>query len=154
MTARSKITLLTFFFAMCGTVALVTAWLQQRADANVKPADLYVVVERQLGDFRGGDYPHAYEYASQAVQARYSEEQFATMVQTEYPGMTNVSRVEYGEVRAHGSHATIQVYLVNPDGGIMPCVYMMIREAGLWHIDGARLMQSFPPNMRMDGIML
>ena len=154
MNARAKITLLTFFFAMCGTVALITAWLQQRADETVKPADLYVVVERQLGDLRGGDFMHAYEYASQAIQARYSEEQFAAMVQTQYPGLTNVCRVEYGEVRAHGSHATMQVYLVDPDGGIMPCVYMMVHEGGLWHIDGARLMAPFPPNMRMDGTTL
>ena len=154
MNARNKITLLTFFFAMCGTVALITAWLQQRADENVKPAELYTVVERQLGDFRGGNFSAAYEYASEAVQARYSEEQFAAMVQADYPRMTDVTRVEYGEVRAHGSHATMQVYLVDPDGGIMPCVYMMVHEGGLWHIDGARLMAPFPPNMRMDGTTL
>jgi hypothetical protein len=154
MNARGKITLLTFFFATCGTVALVTAWVQERADENVKPAELYAVVQRQLGDFRGGDFTHAYEYASQAIQARYSEEQFATMVQAEYPGMTNVCNVEYGEVRTHRGHATMQVYLVDPDGGIMPCVYMLVREGGLWHIDGARLMEPIPPNMRMDGTTL
>ena len=41
-----------------------------------------------VGGFRGGNFTHAYEYASQAIQARYSEEQFAAMVQTRYPGMT------------------------------------------------------------------
>jgi len=154
MNARGKITLLTFFFATCGTAALLTAYLQTQADDNVKPADLYAVVERQLGDFRGGDFPRAYEYAFRAIQSRYSVEQFAAMVQADYPGMTRVCRAEYGEVRAHGEHATMQVYLIGDDGEIMPCLYILVREGESWRIDGAHLMQPWPPNMRMEGTML
>jgi Domain of unknown function (DUF4864) len=154
MTARGKITLLTFFFAMCGTVAVLTAYLQTRADENVKPADLYAVVERQLGDFRGGDFPRAYESASREIQARYSEEQFAAMVQSDYPGMTQVCGAEYGLVQTRGRHATMQVYLIGQDGEIMPCVYMLVREGDSWRIDGARLMHPWPPNVRMEGTML
>jgi hypothetical protein len=154
MTVRHKITLLTFFFAVCGTAAVFTARVQTRAVENVKPADLYAVVERQLGDFRGGDFSAAYEYASQGVQERYNIEEFTEMVQNDYPGMTRVSRAEYGIVRTHGERATIQVYLVGEDGGIMPCVYMLVREGESWRIDGARLMQPWPPNMRMEGTML
>jgi len=154
MTARIKITLLTFFFAVCGTAAVVTAYLQARADANVKPADLYAVVERQLGDLRGGDISRAYEYASREFQARYNLDQFAAMVQADYPGMTRVSRAEYGEVQTNGHHATMQVYLIGQDGAVMPCVYMMVREGDSWRIDGTRLMQPWPPNMRMEGTML
>jgi hypothetical protein len=154
ITARGKISLLTFFFAMCGTAAVLTAYLQMRADQNVKPADLYAVVERQLGDFRGGDFPRAYEVASQAIQARFSEEQFAAMVQADYPGMTRVCRAEYGLVQTRGRHATIQVNLIGEDGEIMPCVYMMVREGDSWRIDGARLMRPLPPDVRMEGTML
>jgi hypothetical protein len=154
MTARGKITLLTFFFALCGTVALLTAYLQTRADENIKPADLYTIVERQLGDLRGGDFPRAYQYASRSIQAQYSVEQFAAMVQTDYPGMTRACRAEYGEVQARAGHATMQVYLIADDGEIMPCVYMLVREGDTWRIDGARLMQPWPPNMRMEGTML
>lgn len=154
MTARGKITVLTFFFAICGTAAVLTAYLQARADENVKPADLYAVVERQLGDFRGGDFSRAYEYASQEIQRRYSVEQFAAMVQADYPGMTQVCRAQYGPVRTHGWHATMQVYLIGRDGEVMPCVYMLVREGESWRIDGARLMQPWPPYMRMEGTML
>ncbi len=154
MTARDKITLLTFFFAMCGTVAVVTAYVQTRADTDVKPALLYDVVERQLVDFRGGDFSRAYEYASRKIQARYSVEQFTAMVQAEYPGMTEACRAEYGLVRTRRGHATMQVYLIGPDGAVIPCVYMLVREGESWRIDGARLMHPWPPNMRMEGTML
>jgi hypothetical protein len=154
LAAREKITILTFFFAICGTAAVVTAYLQMRADEHVKPGDLYAVVERQLGDFRGGDFPRAYEYASREIQTRYSEEQFATLVQAEYPGMTRVCRAEYGKVQTRGRHATIQVYLIGEDGEIMPCIYMMVREGDAWRIDGARLMHPWPRDVRMEGTLL
>ena len=54
------------------------------------------MVERQLGELRGGDFSGAYEYASRAIQQRYSVEQFTAMVQSDYPGMTRVTRAEYG----------------------------------------------------------
>jgi hypothetical protein len=154
MTPRGKITLLTFFFAVCGTAAVVTAYRQAEADANVKPADLYAIVDRQLGDFRAGDFSKAYEYASQGIQERYSVEQFAAMVQADYPGMMQVIRAQYGMVQTIGRHATMQVYLIGQDGEVMPCVYMMVREGDGWRIDGARLMPPWPPNMRIEGTML
>jgi hypothetical protein len=154
MAPRIKITLLTFFFAICGTAAVVTAYLQARSDENVKPSDLYAVVERQLGALRGGDISRAYEDASREFQRRYNMEQFAAMAQAEYPGMTHVSRAEYGLVQTNGRHATMQVYLIGQDGEVMPCVYMLVREGESWRIDGTRLMQPWPPNMRMEGTML
>jgi hypothetical protein len=152
--ARAKITLLTFFLSSCLTAALLTAYLQMQADANVKPADLYAVVERQLGNLRVGDFPGAYEDASKAIQERYSEEQFATMMQLQYPGMTEVSRAQYGAVQTHGRHATMQVYLIGADGLIIPCIYMLVREGEDWRIDGARLMPPWPPDVRMEGTLL
>jgi len=154
MNARGKITVLTFFFASCLSGALLTAYLQIRADQNVKPADLYAVVDRQLGDFRGGDYAAAYEYASQDIQTRYSVDQFQAMVEADYPGMTDVARAEYGPVQTHGRHATMQVFLVGEDDAIIPCIYMLVREGDSWRISGARLMQAWPPEMRMEGTML
>jgi Domain of unknown function (DUF4864) len=76
------------------------------------------------------------------------------MVQADYPGMMRVCRAEYGLVQTRGRHATMQVYLIGEDGEVMPCVYMLVREGESWRIDGARLMQPLPPNMRMEGTML
>jgi hypothetical protein len=154
MTARVKISLLTFFFAVCGTAAVVTAYLQARSDENVKPAELYAVVERQLGDLRGGEISRAYEYASRDFQQHYNVEQYAAMLQANYPDMTRVTRAQYGQVQTNGRHATLRVYLIGQDGEVMPCVYMMVREGESWRIDGTRLMQPWPANMRMEGTML
>jgi len=154
VTAHGKITLLMMFFAACLGSAVLTAWLQTRADENVRPADLYAVVERQLGNFRGGDFSKAYEDASQAIQARYSVDQFAAMVQNDYPGLTQVSRAQYGVVQTHGRHATMQVYLIGEDGITIPCVYMMVREGDSWRVDGARLMHPWPPDVHMEGTLL
>ncbi|MGA3172553.1 MAG: DUF4864 domain-containing protein [Chthoniobacteraceae bacterium] len=154
MSARTKIALLTFFFAICGTAAVITAYLQQREDANVKPSDLYAIVDRQLGDLRGGDFTRAYEYASSDIQERYDVGQFAAMVQAQYPGMTRSSRAEYGQVRTNGRHATVEAYLISPEGDIMPCVYILVREGDSWRIDGARLMQPWPPDLWSQETML
>jgi hypothetical protein len=154
MGARGKITLLTFFFAICGTAAVLTAARQMNEDANVKPADLYSVVQRQLGEFHGGNFSGAYEYASSAVQHEFSVDQFANMVQSQYSNMMHVSRAEYGNVLTKGRHATIEVYLIDEFGEVTPCVYMMVREGDGWRIDGARMMQPWPPEMHMEGTTL
>ncbi|HEX4085193.1 MAG TPA: DUF4864 domain-containing protein [Chthoniobacteraceae bacterium] len=151
MNARAKITLLTFFFALCGTAAIVTAWFQARADANVKPTVLYAVVQHQLGELRGGNFSSAYQDASYEIQRRFSVDQFAAMVQEQYPGMLHVSRAQYGPVETRGSHATIEVYLIGLDGEVMPCVYMMVHEGDGWRIDGARLLQPWPADMHVEG---
>ena len=154
MIVRNKILILSALFALCGFAAVITDFLQERADENIKPADLYAVVERQLGNFQNSDFPRAYEDASRAIQARFSVDQFAAMVQTEYPDMTHVSLAEYGYVEARGSHATLQVFLIGTEGQVMPCVYMMVREGDSWHIDGARLEHPWPPDVRMEGTAL
>jgi hypothetical protein len=133
---------------------VLTAYLQARADANVKPADLYAVVDRQLGELREGDFSRAYEYASRNVQRTYTIGQFAAMVEADFPGMLRASRAEYGLVRTSGPRATMQVYLIGQNGAVMPCVYMLVREGESWRIEGARLMQPWPPNVRMAGTML
>ncbi len=148
--ARGKITLMTFCIAACMTGAVITAWLQDRADENVKPEELYSIVDRQLDDLRAGDYSRAYEYASSDIQRRYDVSQFAAMLQTEYPELTQTSRAQYGEVMAHAGRATMQVYLIEPDGEVMPCVYILVREGDGWRIDGARLSQPWPAEMRSD----
>ena len=154
MNARGKIAVLTFFFALCGTAAIVTAYFQTVADANVRPGDLYAIVDRQLGELRAGNFSGAYEYASQGIQQRFSLAQFTTMVQTDYAGLMRVGRADYGEMQHVGRHATIQVFLIGSDGEVIPCIYIMVREGDSWRIDGARMLPPWPPNTRSEGTML
>jgi hypothetical protein len=152
--ARAKISLLAFFFAVCLTAAVITAWLQARADANVKPADLYAVIDRQLGNLRNGDFPHAYEYASRAIQQQYTLQQFADMIQADYSDMTSATRAEYGPVQTRGPHATIQTYLIGPHGQVVPCIFILVHEADAWRIDGARISPPLPPDLRSTETLL
>jgi hypothetical protein len=154
MSARVKISLLTFFFAVCATSAVVTAWLQVRADANIRPADLYAIVDHQLADLQGGDFTRAYQFASTAFQQQHNLRQFSAMVQAEYPAMLRIRRVQYGEVQTHGRHATIQVLLIGSAGEVVPCVYMMVREGDGWRIDGTQMMTPWPEGFRPEGTML
>ena len=154
MSPRGKICVLSFFFALCLSGALFTAWQQALNDANVRPSDLFSVVDHQLDDFRGGNFSRAYESASSGVQEQFSEEQYTAMVQAEYPAMMRVSRAQYGQVLTKGRHATIEVFLIAYNGEVMPCVYMLVREGDSWHIDGARMMQAWPPDSRMEGTIL
>ncbi len=154
MNNRAKISLLMLFFASCGTAAIMTAYFQARADANVKPAELYAVVNRQLGDLRRQNFPAAYEYASLEIQQRFTVEQFARMVRLDYPTLLQATQAEYGPVEARGNHAAIRVYLIGRDGLVMPCLYQLVREHDRWRIDGASLLQAWPSACRMAGTML
>jgi hypothetical protein len=154
MPARAKIALLSFFFAACLGSAVFTAWLQMRADENIKPADLYAVVNRQLGSLRDNDFSTAYQQASSAIQARYNLQQFADMLQAQYPGITQIARAEYGEVLTRGRHATMQVYLIGEDGHVIPGIYMLVHEGDNWRIDGARLQPPWPTDVRIEGTLL
>jgi hypothetical protein len=154
MKAAGKISLLAMFFATCIGAAMGTAWVRMRADEDVKPAELYAVVQRQLGNFRGGNFPGAYEDASRMIQARYNVDQFAAMVQANYPGMTRIDHAEYGIVQTRGRHATMQVFLIGEHGEIIPCIYIMVREGDSWRIDGTQLMRPWPRNARPDWTMI
>ena len=154
MNARGKITLLMLFFATCGTAAIITTWFEARMEGNVKPAELYSVVNNQLQGLSEADFPRAYEYASSGIQQRFNLEQFSRMVREDYPGLMQVSHAEYGAVERHGPRATMQVYLIGQDGQVMPCLYLMVREGETWRIDGARLMHPWPATVKMGGTML
>lgn len=152
MSARTKISLLTFFFALCMTAAVITAY--RDAQAEVKPAELYAVVERQLQELRGGDYEQAYANASRNMQQQYSPGEYAAIFEHGCCGALRPVRAEYGEVEARGGRAMMQVYMIGEDGQVMPCVYSLVREADGWRIDGARLMAPWPADMRMDATLL
>lgn len=153
MTARGKITLLLFCFALCGTAALVNFYAQTRAPRPpVRPADLYAVVNLQLADFRAADFPSAYEHASSSVQQRFNLDEFAEMIRSDYSGITRAERVEFGFVETRGRRAVIQVFFIDAAGRVTPCIYSLVSEGAVWKIDGARVLRRWPEGTRLGGI--
>ena len=106
MNARAKISLVLLFFASCGTAAILTAYLQMRADANVKPADLYAVVNQQLGDLRQENFPAAYSHASHEISSSGSPwSNLPAWSGWITPCFMETNQAEYGPVEARGNRA-------------------------------------------------
>ena len=82
MIHRGKITLLLFFFAVCGTAALVNYYWQLRAE-RVRPTELYSVIYNQFADFRADDFPRAYQHASSGFQQKFNLTQFADLIRSD-----------------------------------------------------------------------
>ena len=74
------------------------------------------------------------------------------MVRREYPGITVAAKVEFGSVRCREHHAIIQVFFMDRDGGVQPCIYSLIFEDEGWKIDGARMLPRWPRGSRLQGI--
>src|SRR5438067_12922817 len=110
MTSRGKVLVLSGIFALCGSAALMTFFLQNARDAVIRPAELYAVVNSQLADVRAANFSRAYEHASTDVQQRFNIEQFTEMARKDYGGVAATSHVEFGFVEKHGRHAVIQVF--------------------------------------------
>lgn len=153
MSARGKVTLLMFFFALCSTAALVNyLWLEDHAPAGVRPSELFAVVNGQLADFRGADFPRAYRHASSGIQQRFNLDQFAEMIRRDYSGVMRAQRVEFGFVETQGAHAVVQVFFTDAAGAVTPCIYSLVREGEGWKIDGARILRRWPAGARLGGI--
>lgn len=151
MNQRGKITLLMLFFSVCGTAALVNYYLQLRVE-QVRPVELYEVVNSQLSAFRADDFSRAYQHASTSFQQKFNVGQFTAMIRTNYAGIVDAERVEYGTFECRGHRAMLQVFFIDGSGRVTPCIYNLIIEGDGWKIDGARILESWPTGSRLGGI--
>jgi len=151
MSLRGKIIVLLFFITVCTAVPLVNYSLQVRREA-VRPSDLYRVVYGQLDAFRASDYSRAYSHASYSIQQKFKPDQFIEMIRHNYADIMHADRVEFGMVRCRDQHALIQVFFIERDGDVLPCIYSLIYEGEMWKIDGARILQRWPAGSRLGGI--
>lgn len=153
MSSRGKITLLLFFFTVCGSAALVSFHVHRaRPETVVRPADLYAVVNTQLVELRADNFSRAYQHASTNLQQRFNVDQFADMVRSDYDRAIHAQRVEFGFVERRGRRAVIQVFFIDSEGHVTPCIYSLVSEGEGWKIDGARLFETWPVGARLGGI--
>ena len=150
MTKWIKIAIVLSFLAICAT-PLVNRSLQMRREA-AKPSELYRVIYSQLDAFRASDYSRAYSQASYGIQQKFNPDQFIDMIRHQYSGITQAERVEFGLVKCRDQHALIQVFFIDREGGVLPCIYSLIYEGDMWKIDGARILQRWPAGSRLGGI--
>jgi hypothetical protein len=132
-----KISLLLFFFALCGAAIMRTHFSRERMPAPAA-RELYSLVNRQLLALRSDDFESAYRYAASGVQQKFSSKQFELMIRRDFSPMTEAQRVEFGAVESAGATALVQVFLTTPDGAMRGFLYSFTAEADGWRIDGVQ----------------
>ncbi len=151
MHARAKITLILFLFCLCASSSLLY-WHFRHQEQHADPTELFEAVESQLKAFRERNFPTAYDLASSDFRSQWSLEQFTSMARGDFPRIFGAERVEFGPWHRQGRRAMIQVFFVNHDGGVSPCIYSLISEGTGWKVDRARWVRGWPEGQRMRGI--
>jgi hypothetical protein len=153
MSRAARVFLLALIFAVCGAGVFWQYRSERWGDAT-PPGLLYQVVLQQMTAFRSEDFAGAYRQVSSNFQERFNIEAFAEMAHTEYPGLFQAERVEFGAVRFQGRHAVMPAYFFLPGDDVIPCLYSLVREDDVWKIDGARVLRRWPAGRRLSGTRL
>lgn len=151
MNRTAKLLLLAGLFAVCGAGAILQDQTGRRRQATT-PNALYAVVWKQIAAFREDDYASAYRQVSTGFQEKFNIEAFSDLARTEYPSVRRARRVEFGAVHYEGRHAVIPAYLFLDDGDVIPCIYRLVNEDGVWKIDSARVLRRWPAGRRLGGM--
>lgn len=137
MNRLAKVSLLLFFFALCGAAIVVTHQARERTPAP-SAHDLYSIVSGQLSAFRSADFDGAYRRAATGVQEKFSRSQFELMIRRDFSSLTEAEHVEFGAVQVSGASALVQVFLTTPDGATRAYLYSFTAERDGWKIDGVQ----------------
>lgn len=143
MSRSAKISLLLFFFALCGAAIVLTHLHRERTPAPAAK-ELYSIVTRQLSALHSDDFDSAYRHAASGVQQKFSKEQFEFMIRRDFSSMTEAQLVEFGTVQVTGAAALVQVFLTTPDGAMRGFLYSFTAEEDGWKIDGVQPLGSQP----------
>ena len=141
--------------AMLFAIGLTSAAVQtirQRQRELVRPAELFAVIWEQVVSFRAQDYASAYRQVSLAFQERCNMDAFTDLAHTDYPPLRLADRVEFGAVRWDGRHAVIPAYFFMPDNEVIPCLYSLVQEEGVWKIDGMQVEKRWRAGSRLGGL--
>ena len=95
--------------------------------------EVVAVVEAQLAAFRAGEVAKAYGYASAALRAQTPLQNFAAIVQANYPEIWASVRSEHGLVRDDGARATVTVRVFSKESEA-GYDYVLVKERGGWRI--------------------
>jgi len=151
MNTRLKIALLGGFLGVClGASALTTFWNSQVP--AVDHAQLYGLIDRQLAALQAEDYETAYLHASTGFHEQFDEAAFEELIRSGYSSLLEAERLEFGSVKIKGNRALVYVFLIQPDGQVMPCIYSLIRERDIWKVEAAKLYPGWPSDRHLGGL--
>lgn len=151
MNTHLKIGLLGLFLAVCIGASGLTRYMRSHVPP-VNHAQLYGLIDQQLTALRAEDYELAYRHASSGFHERFDEMAFQNLIRSGYASLLEAERLEFGSVKIRGNRALIYVFLIQPDGQVMPCIYSLIREREVWKIEAAKLYPGWPSDRRLGGL--
>ena len=96
-------------------------------------------ITAQLKAFQENDYQKAEQYQSSNLKRNFtSVARFRQMMTTAYPEFAHYKSVRFNDARAdpRSRHVWMQVTLIGQDGVTVRAVYMMVKEEGLYRVDG------------------
>ncbi len=151
MTRAGKIIVALF----CGSVC-VSGWFallfMQGLLHQPTPAELYRALSEHIRDCREKDFVGAYEDVAVRFQNRMTLVEFERGLHADPARTSNRMRVEYGPVRPFRDAALVEVYFVAPDGGVVPRLYLLVREGRTWKIAMVERFEEWIDGSRVRGV--
>lgn len=152
MNKINRICLLLLFSAICLGAAIFSRYQRIRLE-NVKPSELYSVINSQFKALLTSDFSGAYLHVSSSFKQKCNIVQFTGMMRRDYPGLVMADHLEYGSVEWDGRHAIINVYFIDQQGRVLPCIYTLVNEGTVWKIDNVRLLRKKDARLTLTGIL-
>ena len=146
-----KIGILIFTISACVSAVFFDRYLDLRA-THVKPTELYATIYGQLAAVERDDFRTAYQQAASSVRESFSFAQFKQMVCDDFADTARAQRIEFGAVQTRGRCAIVQVFFIDADDRVTPCIYSLVNEGDGWKVSGSRMLKRWEPGQRMSGI--
>lgn len=94
-------------------------------------------INLQLAAFKRGDWPDAVRYQSTVLKRNFpSNAAFQSMMETNYPQFVSSRKVVFGRAIAGGNRVQIEVKVTGTDGVVVECAYLMVKESGVYKVEG------------------
>lgn len=148
-----KIGFLVFTVSACLSALFFERQLDRRA-SRVKPVELYATINGHLNAVRRDDIHAAYRQSAASVRENFSYAQFKRMVRDDFEDTARVERIEYGAVQTRGRRAIVQVFFIDFEDRVTPCIYSLVNEGAGWKVSGTRMLKRWEVGQRLGGIRI
>lgn len=150
MSRKAKTWLLASVLVVC-CVAVVVRNHVSTASEEVRPSELFRIMAQQFHALQAEDFSQAYAHASFGVQQQMDLLQYAQKTRTELSSVLHSRQFELGTVRSSGKNALLQVFFLDEQGDVTPCLYSFVNEGEGWKVGGIRVLKRWQSGRRLVG---
>lgn len=149
----SKIGILVFTLSACVSAVFFDRYLDLRA-RHVRPAELYETINVQVAAMQRDDLRDAYRQAAATVREHLSFAEFKRMTREDFAETGRVERIEFGTVQTRGRRAIVQVFFIDGEDRVTPCIYSLVNEGDGWKVSNTRMLRRWETGQRLGGIRI